>query len=307
MQELTAFSSAACLAHNTGPHHPERPERLHAIQSILEDLGIATHEAQPATHEDLLLGHIPEYLEDLEDIFARNTIVDLDADTTVGPGSRLAALKSAGAALQAVDHVLQDASKRAFVATRPPGHHATARGAMGFCLFANVALAARHAITRHGLSRVAVLDFDVHHGNGTQDILWNEPCSLFISSHQSPFSLWPGTGKREEIGGHDNVMNLPLKNRSGSREMRKAWTQGLARLDAYAPELILVSAGFDAHRDDDISGLQWTAADFSWLTEEICALAERHCAGRVISCLEGGYHLPSLKTSAMAHLERLSA
>lgn len=306
MHRLVTITHSDCLGHDTGPYHRERPWRLETVRGLIDQMGLPVLEAREAREEDLLLGHDPRYLAALDEVFARNEHADLDEDTHVSPGSRRASLLAAGGALQAVDLVLSGEAQRAFVATRPPGHHATRTRAMGFCIYGNAAFAALHALERHGLSRVAVMDFDVHHGNGTQDILWDEPRSLFISSHQEPGSLWPGTGDRSEAGAHDNALNLPLANGSGAAEMQAAWEEGLARLDAFAPELIIVSAGFDAHREDDISGLLWTGAEYSWLTEAICAAARTHCEGRIVSCLEGGYNPVALSEGAAAHLEALA-
>lgn len=306
MRELITITHEDCLGHDTGPCHRERPARLETVRAVIDRMGLPIVEAREADEADLLLGHDPRYLVALDEVFAREAHVDLDEDTHVSPGSRRASLLGAGGALQGVDLVHSGESRHAFVATRPPGHHATRTRAMGFCIYGNAALAALHALERHGLSRVGVLDFDVHHGNGTQDILWDEARSFFVSSHQEPETLWPGTGEASETGAHDNVLNLPLASGTGKQEMRAAWEIALARLDAFAPELIILSAGFDAHRDDDISGLLWTGADYTWLTEAICAVAAQHCDGRIVSCLEGGYHLPALAEGVEAHLRALA-
>jgi len=192
----------------------------------------------------------------------------------------------------------------AFVAMRPPGHHAERETAMGFCLFGNVAAGAKHALDHHGLSRVAVVDFDVHHGNGTQDLLWDEPRALFFSSHQMP--LWPGTGRPDETGVQDNVVNLPLAPESDGAQMRRVYEREVfPRLRAFAPELILISAGFDAHRADPLAELNWEVEDFIWLTEQLCDIAGECCAGRVVSVLEGGYDLEALGASVAAHVKTL--
>ncbi|WGT50512.1 histone deacetylase family protein [Thioclava nitratireducens] len=306
MRTFVTITHEDCLAHDTGPTHRERPWRLETVRGLIDEMELPVIEAREASDEDLLLGHDAAYLEALEEVFAREEHADLDSDTHVSPGSRRASRLGAGGALQAVDLVLTGEAERVFVATRPPGHHATRTRAMGFCIYGNTGLAALHALERHGLSRVAVLDFDVHHGNGTQDILWDEPRSLFISSHQEPKSLWPGTGARSETGAHDNVLNLPLASGSGASEMKVAWEDGLARLEAFNPELIIVSAGFDAHREDDISGLLWTAGDYWWLTSAIRGVARRCCDGRLVSCLEGGYNPTALAEGAAAHLEALA-
>jgi acetoin utilization deacetylase AcuC-like enzyme len=218
----------------------------------------------------------------------------------MSPGSWEAALRAIGGAEAAVDAVISGAAANAFVAMRPPGHHAERERAMGFCLFGTVSVAAKYALDHHGLSRVAVLDFDVHHGNGTQDLLWDEPRAIFVSSHQMP--LYPGTGKADETGAHGQIVNLPLRPGSGRAEMRAVWESALARVEAFAPDLVLLSAGFDAHRDDPLAGLNWTEADFAWITAAICDMAARCCGGRVVSCLEGGYDLPALAASVAAHV-----
>jgi acetoin utilization deacetylase AcuC-like enzyme len=221
----------------------------------------------------------------------------------MSPGTIEAALRAVGGVTAAVDAVLAGEAANAFVAQRPPGHHAERDRAMGFCLFGQVAVGALRALDHHGLDRVAVLDFDVHHGNGTQDILWDEPRAMFVSSHQMP--LYPGTGHASETGAHGQVLNLPLPEGSGTAAMRTVWEAALARVEAFRPGLILVSAGFDAHRDDPLAGLTWGADDFAWITRRICDLAARVCGGRVVSSLEGGYDLSALAASVTAHVDGL--
>jgi len=228
----------------------------------------------------------------------------LDADTHVSSGSWAAALRAVGAAGAAVDAVIAGEAANAFCATRPPGHHAETAKPMGFCLFGNVAIAAKRALDYHGLTRVAVVDFDVHHGNGTQDLLWNEARTLFVGSHQMP--LWPGTGESDETGAHGNVLNLPLAPGTGGSGFRQTWEKhGLPELDAFAPELVLISAGFDAHADDPLAELSLREADFAWITEALCDLADAHAGGRVVSILEGGYDLNALAASTAAHVDVL--
>jgi acetoin utilization deacetylase AcuC-like enzyme len=227
----------------------------------------------------------------------------LDADTAMSAQSAEAALRAVGAAIAAVDALIAGETQRAFCATRPPGHHATQDTSMGFCLFNNVAVAAAHALEQHGLERVAIADFDVHHGNGTQDIFAAEPRVLYLSSHQSP--LYPGTGAVAEHG-VGNIVNAPLPPRSGSDVFRAAWTQRLLpALDAFRPELLLISTGFDAHRLDPLADLNLEADDYAWITRELCALADRHAQGRVISLLEGGYSLTALRECSVAHVGAL--
>ncbi|MBD3679968.1 MAG: histone deacetylase family protein [Rhodobacteraceae bacterium] len=301
------FTHPDCLEHVTPDGHPERVDRLRAILKAMEGPALAAldrREAPLAAREDLLLCHPEAHVARVEAAIPVTGIAALDADTFVSPGSMTAALRAAGGNIAAVDAVLGEDIANAFVATRPPGHHAERTRPMGFCLFGNVAIAAKHALDRHGLDRVAVIDFDVHHGNGTQDLLWNEPRTLFVSSHQFP--LYPGTGTPEETGAHDNVLNVTLDPMSGGAEMRAAYEDIVfPRVEAFAPELILVSAGFDAHANDPLAQLNWTEDDFAWITGRICDLADTHCGGRVVSTLEGGYDLDALAASAAAHVKVL--
>jgi acetoin utilization deacetylase AcuC-like enzyme len=233
-------------------------------------------------------------------------LVQIDADTWMSPGSLAAAHRAAGGAVRAVDMVLGGEAGNAFVATRPPGHHAERETAMGFCLFGNVALAAKHALDHHGLRRVAVVDFDVHHGNGTQDLLEDDARAFFVSSHQFP--LWPGTGTADETGPHGTVMNLPIPPGTGSDEFRRLYEERVfPRIEAFTPDLILVSAGFDAHRADPLADLRLETADFTWITGRLCDLADSLCGGRLVSVMEGGYDLDALAESAAAHVDVLIA
>ncbi|MDR9394498.1 MAG: histone deacetylase family protein [Roseovarius sp.] len=295
-----------CLNHITPPGHPEQVARLRHVLSALDGKALTRIDAPLAEDADLRLAHPQAYIDRITAAAPEHDLAQLDSDTWMSPGSVAAARRGAGGALSAVDMVLAGEAANAFVATRPPGHHAETQTPMGFCLFGNAALAAKHALERHALSRVAVVDFDVHHGNGTQDLLWSEARALFVSSHQMP--LWPGTGAAEERGGHDNVLNLPLAPGTDGAAFRAAYAaQVLPALDAFAPELLIVSAGFDAHRDDPLAGLELQEADFVWVTEALCALAARHCGGRLVSCLEGGYDLDALARSAAAHVDALIA
>ena len=231
-------------------------------------------------------------------------IYQLDADTHVSPGSLKAALRGVGGACHGVDLVMDGTVQNAFVAMRPPGHHAERATPMGFCMFGTVAIAARHAMEQHGLSRVAVVDFDVHHGNGTQDLLWDEKRAFFVSSHQMP--LWPGTGRAGERGAHGNVLNVPLPPGTDGATFRRIYEDTvLPQLDRFAPELILVSAGFDAHQADPLAQLELTEMDFAWVTGALCDIAARHAHGRVVSVLEGGYDLEALERSVAAHVRVL--
>lgn len=298
------FTDPACLTHETPPGHPERVARLRAILDALDAPAFAAldrRQAPPAPVEEVLRCHPAAYVETIAAAIPAEGFRQLDADTWVSPGSWEAALNGLGAALGALDAVVAGQVRNAFAAIRPPGHHAETAKPMGFCLFGTVAIAAKRALDHHGLARVAVLDFDVHHGNGTQDLLWNEARTLFVSSHQFP--LWPGTGEAHERGAFDNVINLPLAPGTAGPAFRDAWERVVfPRLEAFAPELILVSAGFDAHADDPLAQLALREADFDWITRRICDIADRHAAGRVVSVLEGGYNLDALAASVAAHV-----
>lgn len=301
------FTDPACLTHITPDGHPERVDRLRAILRALEApqfAGLDRRQAPPAPVAEILRCHPQAYVDRIQAAIPAEGIRQLDPDTWVSPGSWNAAVNGLGAALGALDAVVTGQVKNAFVAIRPPGHHAETATPMGFCLFGTVAIAAKRALDHHGLSRVAVLDFDVHHGNGTQDLLWNEPRALFVSSHQFP--LWPGTGEAHETGAHGNVINLPLPPGTEGPAFREAWERVVfPRVEAFAPELILISAGFDAHADDPLAQLALQVADFDWITRRICDLADRHAGGRVVSVLEGGYNLTALADSVAAHVSVL--
>ena len=296
-----------CLRHVTPPGHPERVARLEAVLRALSAPRFAPlrREAAPLAEDaEVLRCHPPDYLEAVRAAEPAGGWNALDPDTHLSPGSVAAALRAVGAAGRAVEAVLAGEVRNAFCAVRPPGHHAEAARAMGFCLFGTVAIAAKRALDRHGLGRVAVVDFDVHHGNGTQALLWDEARALYVSVHQSP--LYPGTGDRHETGAHGNVLNLPLPPGTGGREFRDAVeAMALPALDDFAPELVLVSAGFDAHAADPLAQMRLTADDFAWITAALCDVADRHAAGRVVSALEGGYDLAALAESAAAHVEVL--
>ncbi len=297
------FSHPDCLGHVNPPGHPESVARLEAIARALDApafAGLARREAPLADEALLALAHPAEYVAAIRAAIPAQKYTPLDPDTWASPGSYAAACRAAGAVCAAVDAVLSGEVANAFCAVRPPGHHAERSRAMGFCLFGNAAIAARHALDAHGLSRVAVLDFDVHHGNGTQDILWDEPRTLFVSSHQMP--LYPGTGGADERGAHDNVLNLPLAPGTAGAGFMAAWQGALDRVAEFAPELVIVSAGFDAHRADPLAQLELTEADFAAITRAICEVAGAACAGRVVSTLEGGYDLDALAASVAAHV-----
>ncbi|UWR44986.1 histone deacetylase family protein [Phaeobacter inhibens] len=298
------LTHADCLLHVTPEGHPERVARLEHVLHALEGLRPTRVTAPMAAEDDILRIHPASYLADLRQALPKEGFGRIDGDTFLSPGSLDAAFRAAGAAVRAVDLVVSGEVQNAFAAVRPPGHHAETDTAMGFCFFGNAALAAKHALDHHGLARVAVVDFDVHHGNGTQDLLWDESRTLFISSQQMP--LWPGSGRPEEDGVHGQILNLPLPPGSGGVQMKAAYVdQAFPRLRAFQPELIIISAGFDAHQDDPLAELNWSTEDFRWLSRELCALAAELCGGRIVSTLEGGYDLNALAAAAKAHVEEL--
>jgi acetoin utilization deacetylase AcuC-like enzyme len=302
------FTHPACLTHEMGPHHPESPHRLRAILAALQAAEFAPlvrQEAPAATVDALAFVHDRGFVEAVLAAIPEAGIVALDPDTSVSSGSGEAALRAAGAVVAAVDAVLGGAADNAFCAVRPPGHHAEADAAMGFCLFNNVAVAAEHARRQHGLRRVAVMDFDVHHGNGTQHMFERDGDLFYASTHQSP--LYPGTGDRAERG-VGNICNAPLPPGAGSAEFRAAMSEiVLPALDRFQPQLLLISAGFDAHHADPLANLELETADFAWATAMLREVADRHCRGRVVSTLEGGYDLDALAASAAAHVRALMA
>lgn len=302
------FTHPACLEHDTGPYHPECAERLRAVLAALEAPEFANllREAAPlASVEQLSRVHPQEYVEAILAIRPElGQPVQLDSDTVMSAGSAEAAARAAGGAVAAVDAVMEGWARAAFAAVRPPGHHAEPNRPMGFCLFNNAAVAALHARARWGVQRVAVVDFDVHHGNGTQAMFADDPDLFYASSHQSP--CYPGTGESWERGVANNVINTPLRPRDGSAAFRAAWSRTiLPLLDAFAPGLLIVSAGFDAHIDDPLAQLRLETPDYAWITDELVAIADRHCGGRIVSVLEGGYDLSALAASAAVHVRSL--
>ncbi|WP_343502821.1 histone deacetylase family protein [Alloyangia pacifica] len=298
------ITHADCLDHLTPDGHPEQVARLDHVLHALQGLDLLRLAAPRCEDRDILRVHPQTYLDRLSGALPGEGLIPLDEDTWLSPRSLEAARRAVGGAVRAVDAVLAGEVKTAFCATRPPGHHAEAETPMGFCLFGNAAIAAKHALDHHGLERVAIVDFDVHHGNGTQALLWDEPRALVVTSQQYP--LWPGTGAADETGGHHNVLNLPLPPGSGGAEMRAAYAaQAFPRLEAFRPELVIISAGFDAHADDPLAELNWREEDFEWLTRELCRIAQGTAQGRVVSLLEGGYDLRALADSARVHVEEL--
>lgn len=287
--------------HVTPAGHPEQVARVAAVDHALDSLPVERRAAPLADPAEVLRCHTRAHLDKITAAVPHSGWTALDGDTILSPGSLTAALRAVGGMAAAIDAVMAGDAANAFVAARPPGHHAERATAMGFCVFGTVAIGAKRLLDHHGLSRVAIVDFDVHHGNGTQDLLWDEDRVLFVSSHQMP--LYPGTGHPDERGAHGQMLNVPLRAGSGGAEMRAAYeAQVLPALDAFAPEFLLISAGFDAHRDDPLAGLNWTAADYAWLTRRLLEIAERHARGRVVSTLEGGYDLEALTDCVAAHL-----
>ena len=301
----TAFiTHSDCLKHETPPGHPEQVARLKYILEATKDLDLLRIEAPLATQKNILSVHPQSHIDLINASSPEDGTRPLDGDTHMSPGTISAAYRAAGGAVCAVDTVLSGKAKNAFVAVRPPGHHAEKQVPMGFCLFGNIAIAAKHALDFHKLSKVVVVDFDVHHGNGTQDLLWNEPRALTITSHQMP--LWPGTGRPEERGKYDNVLNLPLPPNSDGSYMRSMYREKVfPKIRSFSPDLILLSAGFDAHIDDPLAELKWEVDDFAWITREVCNLATDCCSSRVVSILEGGYNLDALAACTKAHIENL--
>ncbi len=304
MKKTALVTHEECLQHLTPPGHPEQVARLEYILEALKDVNLLRVSAPMAADDDILRIHPREHINYLKDSVPETGFKSLDGDTHISSGSLTAAYRAAGGVLRAVDLVLSGEAKNAFAAIRPPGHHAETLSAMGFCLFGNIALGVKHALDFHGLKKVAVIDFDVHHGNGTQEILWDETRCLTFTSQQIP--LWPGTGTEEEQGNYNNIVNIPLPPRSTGALMRQKYEALVFPvLQNFEPELILISAGFDAHEADPLAELNWSTEDFSWLTERLCKIAEECCEGRLVSTLEGGYDLEALADSVKVHVKKL--
>jgi acetoin utilization deacetylase AcuC-like enzyme len=302
------ITHAACLEHDPGPYHPECPDRLRAVLRALdapEFSDLVREQAPAATKEQLIRVHPARIVDAILAIRPEEgDTVNIDADTAMSSGSAEAALRAAGAGVLGVDLVMRGAVSNAFAAVRPPGHHAEPSRPMGFCLFNNAGVAAQHARAAHGLTRVAVVDFDVHHGNGTQSLFAQNPELFYGSSHQHPF--YPGTGDAWERGIANNIVNVPLRERDASAAFRNAWSGTIIpALEAFAPQLLVISAGFDAHREDPLAQIRLETDDFAWITEALLAVARTHCEGRVVSLLEGGYDLEALAASAAVHMRGL--
>ncbi|WP_395792176.1 histone deacetylase family protein [Aquimonas sp.] len=304
---MLLFTHPVCIRHSAGPGHPESPQRLATVLAALhalDELPLDWREAPRASREQLLRAHTPELVARILDVSIEHTL-RIDDDTVMNADSPEAARHAAGAVCAAIDAVMAGDARRAFCAVRPPGHHATRAEAMGFCLINSVAVGAAHALEMHGLKRVAIIDFDVHHGNGSQDIFWDDPRVLYLSSHQSP--LYPYSGNADETGA-GNILNLPLPEGADGEFLRDVYRQhGLPALNAFRPELVLVSAGFDGHRLDPLAGLNLEAGDFAWLTLELMEIANRHAQGRLVSTLEGGYSLTALRDCSVAHVRALAS
>ena len=302
------ITHAACLEHDPGPYHPESPDRLRAVLRALEAPEFAAlirEEAPRATMEQLVAVHPAQIVNAILAIQPEDgDTVNIDADTAMSTGSAEAALRAAGAGVLGVDLVMRAAAANAFCAVRPPGHHAEPSRPMGFCLFNSAGVAAQHARAAHGLKRVAVVDFDVHHGNGTQALFARDPELFYGSSHQFPF--YPGTGEVWERGVANNIINVPLRERDSSNAFRNAWAGTIIpELETFAPELLIISAGFDAHREDPLAQIRLDTDDVAWITDALLAVARKHCGGRVVSMLEGGYDLEALAASAAIHVRGL--
>lgn len=301
------ISHPSSLRHATPPGHPERADRIRAVEQALEDERFALLqrvEAPEGTLAQVELCHPAAYAQAISEAAPQQGLVQIDADTIMSPGTLAAVLHGVGAAVHAVDEVMTRRATNAFSAMRPPGHHAESDRAMGFCFFNNAAIAARHAQRAHGAERVAVVDWDVHHGNGTQAIFWNDASVLYASTHEMP--LYPGTGAPSERGEHGTIVNAPLRAGDGTDAFRDAFESAiLPRLEAFRPDLVIISAGFDAHWRDPLANINLKEPDFAWATQKLMEIADRHAGGRLVSILEGGYDLEGLSKSVAAHVMAL--
>jgi acetoin utilization deacetylase AcuC-like enzyme len=301
------LSHPASLDHLTPPGHPERPDRIRAVNQVLAEdrfKHLVRGEAPEGSLDSVALCHNEHYIEELRHIAPSEGLVYLDGDTSMSPGTWEAVMRGVGGAIAATEAVINGSATNAFVATRPPGHHAEISKPMGFCFFDQAAIAARHAQRTHGIGRVAVVDFDVHHGNGTQDIFWADPTVMYCSTHQMP--LFPGTGASSERGDHDTIVNAPLASGDGGAKFRSAFENLiLPQLQKFSPELLIISAGFDAHRRDPLASLNLDASDFGWVTRKLMDVADASAGGRIVSVLEGGYDLQGLQESVAEHVTAL--
>ena len=300
------FTSNSSIKHDTGPGHPECPERIPAILNGLKKIQsqkLIWKEIGSFDEKYIELTHSQKYLEKINQSFPKEDLVFLDGDTIVSKGSKKAAYDAVGGIINAIDAVMNQEFNNAFCAVRPPGHHAEKEQAMGFCLFNNVAVGATYLLEKYKLNKVAIIDFDVHHGNGTQDIFYNEKKVLYISSHQFPF--YPGTGSKDEIGKFNNILNIPLKAGTVSEEFFNSYKKVYEKLNEFSPQFILLSAGFDAHKNDPLANVNLESKDYYILTKEIMKIAKKVCDNKIVSILEGGYNLSAIQESAKYHVEAL--
>ncbi|MFM7944050.1 MAG: histone deacetylase family protein [Candidatus Fonsibacter sp.] len=300
------FTSNSFIKHDTGPSHPECPERIPAILTGLKKIQsqkLIWREIGSFDEKYIELTHSKKYLEKINQSFPKEDLVFLDGDTIVSKGSKKAAYDAVGAIINAIDAVMNQEFDNAFCVVRPPGHHAEKEQAMGFCIFNNVAVGATYLLEKYKLDKVAIIDFDVHHGNGTQDIFYNEKKVLYISSHQFPF--YPGTGSKDEIGKFNNILNIPLKAGTVSEEFFNNYKKVYDKLNEFRPQFILLSAGFDAHKNDPLANVNLESRDYYILTKEIMKIAKKICSNKIVSILEGGYNLSAIQESAKYHVEAL--
>ena len=300
------FTSNSSIKHDTGPGHPECPERIPAILNGLKKIQsqkLIWKEIGSFDEKYIELTHSQKYLEKINQSFPKEDLVFLDGDTIVSKGSKKAAYDAVGGIINAIDAVMNQEFNNAFCVVRPPGHHAEKEQAMGFCIFNNVAVGANYLLEKYKLNKVAIIDFDVHHGNGTQDIFYNEKKVLYISSHQFPF--YPGTGSKDEIGKFNNILNIPLKAGTVSEEFFNSYKKVYEKLNEFSPQFILLSAGFDAHKNDPLANVNLESKDYYILTKEIMRIAKKVCDNKIVSILEGGYNLSAIQESAKYHVEAL--
>ena len=307
MTTLLVHNQSSFMGHETPPGHPERPDRIRIIEETLaqsEFNSLTKKEAPIGEEEDIARAHPISYISKIKESIPTSGLVAIDGDTSVSSGSWDAALRGVGASCLAIDEVVNQNVTNAFCASRPPGHHAEKTTAMGFCLFNNVAVAARYAQNKYNLDHIAIIDFDVHHGNGTQDIFWNDKTVMYCSTHQMP--LYPGTGAKNEQGEANTIVNAPLAANDGGSEFKQAMNDEiLPRIEQFSPDLIIISAGFDAHTRDPLANINLEKEDFEWITKKLMELADKTCNGRVISVLEGGYDLTGLSESVAVHVRQL--